>query len=163
MKPLQDTYSFPSWSYWCYVSWSGYLLKMPRKGQQSMVNFVSLSLLETKALVTAENVTEYSSDLVEATSDSGAISGEGLEAVAAALQKIVEVGDPSEEVSSLWWLWIVDVGIAIIAWCDAIFVFLRLWHGVPNIQRSSINICILCNFWRLILAEQWNDPFAQIC
>ena len=68
-----------------------------------MFNFVfmSLSLLETKAPVTAENVTEYSSDLVEATSDSGAISREGLEAVAIALQNIVEVGNPSKEVSSL--------------------------------------------------------------
>ena len=57
--------------------------------------------LKPRLQVTAENVTEYSSDLVEATSDSGAISREGLEAVAIALQNIVEVGNPSKEVSSL--------------------------------------------------------------
>ena len=49
--------------------------------------------------MTAENVTEYSSDLAEATSNSGSISAEGLVDVAVALQNILGVADPSVEVS----------------------------------------------------------------
>ena len=60
-----------------------------------------LFLDKNKATVTAENVTEYSSDLAAATNHSAEIDAGGLVAVAQALENILAVGQPTEEVSNL--------------------------------------------------------------
>ena len=58
----------------------------------------SLYIMIRQANVTAENVNEYSSDLVAATSNTDITNSDGVLAAVDALQKIVEIADPSEEV-----------------------------------------------------------------
>ncbi|XP_063953513.1 adhesion G-protein coupled receptor G6-like isoform X3 [Lytechinus pictus] len=53
-----------------------------------------------RAVVTPDNVTEYSYDVAEATSNGGDINAEGIRAISIALQKIVDVMDPSTEVTN---------------------------------------------------------------
>ena len=50
-------------------------------------------------LVTKENVTEVASDLAEVTNDTTNVNATGLDAVALALESIVDVQSPSPEVS----------------------------------------------------------------
>ena len=58
----------------------------------------SLYIMIRQANVTADNVNGYSSDLVAATSNTDITNSDGVLAAVDALQKIVEIADPSEEV-----------------------------------------------------------------
>eukprot|EP00057_Strongylocentrotus_purpuratus_P034849 XP_796775.3 PREDICTED: probable G-protein coupled receptor 112 [Strongylocentrotus purpuratus] len=53
-----------------------------------------------RAVVTPENVTEYSYDVAEATANVADINAEGLRAISDALEKIVNVGNSSTEVTN---------------------------------------------------------------
>ena len=54
--------------------------------------------LQLQAVVTSENVTEYSYDVAEATANVADINAEGLRAISDALEKIVNAGNSSTEV-----------------------------------------------------------------
>ncbi|XP_030844488.1 uncharacterized protein LOC115925181 [Strongylocentrotus purpuratus] len=53
-----------------------------------------------RAVVTSENVTEYSNDVAEATANVSDINAEGLRAISDALEKVVNAGNSSTEVTN---------------------------------------------------------------
>ena len=54
--------------------------------------------MHTQTPISAENVTAYSSDLVEVTNKTSSITADGLESIAISLENIVQVEDSSKEV-----------------------------------------------------------------
>ncbi|XP_030844489.1 adhesion G-protein coupled receptor G2-like [Strongylocentrotus purpuratus] len=56
--------------------------------------------LQLQAVVTSENVTKYSNDVAEATANVSDINAEGLRAISDALEKVVNAGNSSTEVTN---------------------------------------------------------------